>query len=157
MRRDPFPLETNDESLKLNCRPSARRRTTTDRTGKEYQVFTWRDGSRAQTWSRDAGSDENGRSPKRNVAERATLEYKSAERTPYWQNDERSTRRSSWQTDEWRVCDRCSKPKTYKDSAMTFDGPFSSAYHRGCSLQDMEASWRRGEGDWRWWCTECEH
>ena len=55
------------------------------------------------------------------------------------------------------VCDRCHKPKTSQKHAMTFDGQLSSTDHRGCSLQEMEASWRRNEGVWRWWCTRCHH
>ena len=38
---------------------------------------------------------------------------------------------------------------------MTFDGQFVSPDHRGRTLQEMEALWRRNEGDWRWWCTQC--
>ena len=38
---------------------------------------------------------------------------------------------------------------------MTFDGQILSTDHRGRSLQGMEASWRRNEGGWRWWCTHC--
>ena len=228
MKRDRFPQEKR-RSIDIDL-PS--KRSTSERSMKDdyrwhrekVSFFTsrepWRptqeqtksrqDGSRAQKWSRDAGSDENSRSPKRNVAEKASLEDKSATRASDGQSDERSTRRSSWQTEQWRsndgakqqnywpgdrwraeshrtldiperrntrckanespdcrfnplktyriyVCDRCSKPKTFQCKAMTFDGQFLSTYHRGRSLQDMEASWRRNEGGWRWWCTHCHH
>ena len=53
------------------------------------------------------------------------------------------------------VCDRCKKPKTYLSKAMSFDGQFLSTDHRGRTLREMEALWRRGEGDWRWWCIAC--
>ena len=53
------------------------------------------------------------------------------------------------------VCDRCKKPKTFHSKAIPFDGQFLSEDHRGRTLQEMEALWRRGEGDWRWWCIAC--
>ena len=53
------------------------------------------------------------------------------------------------------VCDRCKKPKTFHSKAIPFDGQFLSEDHRGRTLQEMEALWRRGEGGWRWWCIAC--
>ena len=209
-------------------------RSTSERSTKDdyrwhrenVSTFTWRepwrptqeqtesrqDGSRAQKWSRDAGSDDNGRSPKRNVGGKTSLEAKITARASNWQSDERSTRRIYWQTEQWRsndgskqqhewqdewqgdkwrsashrtldiprrsntrckanetpdcrfwpqkkyrinVCDRCGQPKTCQGKAMTFDGQFVSTDHRGRTLQEMEASWRRNEGAWRWLCTPC--
>ena len=53
------------------------------------------------------------------------------------------------------VCDHCRRPKTFQNKAFAFDGQFVSEDHRGRKLKDMEASWRKGEGDWRWYCTQC--
>ena len=164
--------------------------------------------SRAHQCLRDTDADSISRSPKRNVGETKLSEDQATARVSDWQGAERSTRRSYWQTGQWRtndeakqhnewqgntweyasqralvdprcsatwcnanrgsdcrfkaeklfriyVCDHCLRPKTFQNKALAFDGQFVSEDHRGRKLKDMEASWRKGEGDWRWCCTQC--